>query len=121
MRNAEVGNGGRLILVLPALIRYDSTYAANIVTGQWRARANKGLAARIRSLWATAHDHLSGQLWASHVYGHSGHKWNDRADELARRGKGGAPAQGRRRLEGMDEYEDDNYMNGQIENEQVRA
>ena len=23
--------------------------------------------------------------------------------------------------EGMDEYEDDNYMNGQIEDEQVRA
>ena len=34
-------------------------------------------------------------VWASHVYGHAGHKWNDRADELAgatRHGKGGAPA-----------------------------
>ena len=66
--------------------------AGNIVTGKWRARKNRDLAERIRALWTKAHDHLRGRLWASHVYGHAGHKWNERADELARRGKGGAPA-----------------------------
>ena len=76
----------------PVLIRYDSLYAGNIVTGKWRARKNRDLAERIRALWTKAHDHLRGRLWASHVYGHAGHKWNERADELARRGKGGAPA-----------------------------
>ena len=70
----------------PAVIRYDSMYAGNIATGTWRARANRALAQRIRALWTRAHDHLQGQLWASHVYGHNGHKWNERADELARRG-----------------------------------
>ena len=49
---------------------------------------------RVRTLWARAHDHLKGQLWMKHVYGHNGHAWNDRADEGAERGKGGAPANG---------------------------
>ena len=75
----------------PVLIRYDSLYAGNIATGKWRARKNRDLAERIRTLWTKAHNHLRGRLTASHVYGHAGHKWNERADELARRGKGGAP------------------------------
>ena len=79
----------------PVLIRYDSLYAGRMATGAWRARKNQSLTARVRSLWKRAHAHLQGRLWASHVYGHSDHKWNDRADELARRGKGGAPANGR--------------------------
>ena len=79
----------------PILIRYDSLYAGRMATGAWRARKNHSLVARVRSLWAQAHKHLQGRLWASHVYGHTGHKWNDRADELAERGKGGAPANGR--------------------------
>ena len=74
----------------PILIRYDSLYAGRMATGAWRARKNHSLVARVRSLWAQAHRHLQGRLWASHVYGHTDHKWNDRADELARR-KGGAP------------------------------
>ena len=40
--------------------------------------------------------YLDGRLWAKHVYGHTGHTWNERADELAERGKGGAPANARR-------------------------
>ena len=79
----------------PVLIRYDSLYAGRIATGAWRARKNQSLTARVRNLWKRAHAHLQGRLWASHVYGHSDHKWNDRADELARCGKGGAPANGR--------------------------
>ena len=75
----------------PVLIRYDSLYAGNMATGKWRARKNMRLVDRVRSLWAKVHDHVGGHLWATHVYGHTDHKWNDRADELAQRGKGGAP------------------------------
>ena len=64
---------------------------AHMATGKWRARKNTRLVERVRALWAKAHAHVDGQLWATHVYGHTDHKWNDRADELARRGKGGAP------------------------------
>ena len=32
---------------------------------------------------------LKGQLWLRHVKGHSGHKWNDRADALADEGRCG--------------------------------
>ena len=64
--------------------------------GMVRARKNLRLVQRVCTLWAQAHDHLKGQLpWMKHVYGHSGHAWNDRADELAERGKGGTPANGR--------------------------
>ena len=72
----------------PVLIRYDSVYAGNMVTGKWRARKNLRLVQRVRTLWAAAHKHLRGRLWVSHVYGHTGHRWNDRADQLARQGKG---------------------------------
>ena len=71
----------------PVLIRFDSLYAGNMATGKWRARKNNALVMRVRSLWAQAHAHLHGRLWATHVYGHTGHLWNDRADALARRGK----------------------------------
>ena len=77
----------------PVLIRFDSLYAGNMAIGKWRVRKNQALVMRVRALWAKAHNHLHGRLWATHVYGHTGHKWNDRADELARQGKaqGGAP------------------------------
>ena len=75
----------------PAVIRYDSIYAGNMAAGKWRARKNKALVAHVRELWNRAHVHLGGDLWASHVRGHSGHKWNTRADELAELGKGDAP------------------------------
>ena len=71
----------------PVLIRFDSLYAGNMATGKWRVRKNTALVMRVRALWAKAHAHLRGRLWATHVDGHTGHKWNDRADELARRGK----------------------------------
>ena len=79
----------------PVLLRFDSLYAGNMAMGVWRARKNLQLVQRVRALWARAHDHLNGRLWAKHVYGHTGHTWNERADELANRGKGGAPANGR--------------------------
>ena len=50
-------------------------------------RRNKALVRRVQALWDQARTHLRGRLWLSHVYGHTGHCWNDRADELARMGR----------------------------------
>ena len=71
----------------PLLIRYDSTYAANVMTGVWKAVANKKLAQHVNRLWRTASRQLRGQLWCTHVRAHQGHKWNDEADQLANRGR----------------------------------
>ncbi len=84
MRHArEHGDGA------PALLRYDSKYAAMITTSVWRARKNKALAAAARLEWKQTYDALKGKLWLKHVKGHSGAKWNDRADALANDGRAG--------------------------------
>ena len=72
----------------PNVMRYDSTYAAHIATGVWRPKKHKAAAAEAVKAWAV----LKGQgrgLWLKHVKGHSGHRWNDRADRLADAGRSG--------------------------------
>ena len=63
-------------------IRLDSQYAGNIATGAWRAKANRELAARVQSVWneVASQRNLS---W-DHVRAR-GHRWNERADHLAKR------------------------------------
>ena len=39
--------------------------------------------------WQQTYAALKGNLWLKHVKGHSQHKWNDLADELAARGRKG--------------------------------
>ena len=78
----------------PLLLRYDSQYAANIMTGRWQPRANKALAGRLRRKWREASVKLRGQLWCTHVRGHSNHQWNDAADKLAKIGRDGRGASG---------------------------
>ena len=73
----------------PHVIRYDSKYAAMIATNVWRARKNKSLAKEAQAEWQRTMRALKGKLWLKHVKGHSDHKWNDRADELADQGRGG--------------------------------
>ena len=73
----------------PAIIRYDSKYAAMITCSVWRARKHKALAAVARAEWQRARVALKGKLWLKHVKGHSGQKWNDRADKLADEGRCG--------------------------------
>ncbi len=71
----------------PAVIRGDSTYALNIASGVWRARANKDIATRARALWKE----VSGlqNLTGEHIRAHRGHRWNERADHLAFRAQSG--------------------------------
>ena len=81
----------------PVLLRYDSLYAAGVASGATRARAHRALVRRANRVWREVHAQRNGRVWTSHVRGHSNNKWNDRADQLARQGKGGAPVRRRRR------------------------
>ena len=59
----------------------DSTYAGNIDSGAWRAKANKKLAATVQELWKEVSSQQT--LTWRHVRAHRGHRWNERADHLA--------------------------------------
>ena len=62
-------------------IRGDSQYALKIAAGEWRAKANRELAARVQALWNEVN--LLREVQAEHVRAHRGHRWNERADHLA--------------------------------------
>ena len=66
------------------VLRYDSKYAAGMARGLWQPEKNKEL---IRAVRGAVRD-TRVTVWWKHVKGHSGHKWNDRADELAEEGAG---------------------------------
>jgi ribonuclease HI len=53
----------------------------NIGSGRWKAKANKELATRVRSLWGEVN--ASFFISTEHVRAHEGHRWNERADHLA--------------------------------------
>mgnify|MGYP003305712678 FL=1 len=65
----------------PVTLRGDSQYALKISTGEWRAKANRELAARVQALW----DEVTSlrTVVAEHIRAHRGHRWNERADHLA--------------------------------------
>ena len=63
------------------VIRGDSEYAMNIGTGKWKAKANRELATRVRSLWEEVDSSFI--ISTEHVRAHEGHRWNERADHLA--------------------------------------
>ena len=62
-------------------IRGDSQYALKIAAGEWRAKANRELAARVQALWKEVTSLRT--VNAEHVRAHRGHRWNERADHLA--------------------------------------
>lgn len=66
-----------------AMIRADSTYAGNLASGVWKAKANRELVAHVQELWKEV-SQLRPLAW-SHVKAHRGHRWNERADHLALR------------------------------------
>ena len=95
-RGAEraTNNTGELTAILEALewaaesrlegvvIRVDSQYAACMTRGEWKAKVNRKLVAQCREALGRAEGKGCEVGWR-HVKGHSGDKWNDRADELA--------------------------------------
>ena len=66
-----------------AVIRADSQYAGNLACGAWKAKANRELVAHVQALWDAVAE-LRGLSW-EHVRAHRGHRWNERADHLAKR------------------------------------
>jgi ribonuclease HI len=72
----------------PALLRHDSTYAANVVTGAYRANKNVELVRTVSQLLAQVR--AQRPLEFEHVKAHSNEVWNDRADTLAKHGARGA-------------------------------
>ena len=68
------------------VIRYDSEYAANMTRGKWKPKKgrNEKLINAAKKTLELAEMTMAVR-W-KHVKGHSGDKWNDRADELADRG-----------------------------------
>ena len=76
----------------PAVICYDSEYAAMQTQGLWRAKKNKALVQRAQAALAEAR--RSREVRFLHIKGHSGHVWNDKADELANRGAAGQSSGG---------------------------
>ena len=76
------------------VLRYDSKYAAMMTLGEWRPKKNKALVAEARKAWREAHAAKGGRLWMKHVKGHSGDRWNDRADGLADEGRRGTRRSG---------------------------
>ena len=72
------------------VIRGDSQYALNIASAVWRAKANRGLALSAQALWDEVASLRS--LTPEHVRAHRGHRWNERADQLAFRAMKGEDA-----------------------------
>ena len=98
---------------LPIIINCDSTYAGNSVLGVFNGSKNSHLIRNIRGLLSDVQGALHRALFSpadphpqypqrpgggdehtglviAHVKGHSNHRWNDRADELANMGILGA-------------------------------
>jgi ribonuclease HI len=71
-------------------IRYDSEYAAKSVQGVFNGEKNVELIKSIRETLSKVKQRT--QVCFSHVKGHSGHRWNDRADSLASMGAAGLQA-----------------------------
>ena len=71
-----------------------SKYAALISAGVYKAKKNKSLVSFARDEWKLTHAAKRGKLWMRHVKGHDGNEWNERADSLANRGRGGRRYQG---------------------------
>lgn len=71
----------------PATICYDSVYAAKTTTKEFNANKNKQLVKSAQTLFEEVK--RTRKVTMKHVKGHSGHKWNEAVDRLAKRGAAG--------------------------------
>ena len=74
----------------PAVMLFDSCYAANMVTGRWQPNANIALVEWARNLLKEVEATGRPVHWV-HIKGHSSDGGNDRADELVQWGKALGP------------------------------
>ena len=74
----------------PAVMLFDSCYAANMVTGRWQPNANIALVEWARNLLKDVEATGRPVHWV-HIKGHSSDGGNDRADELVQWGKSLGP------------------------------
>ena len=86
-----------------AVIRYDSTYAANMTRGRWKPKRNKRLIRQCQEALNRAEQQGCITGW-KHGKGHSGDRWNNRADRLADQGLHDPPG-GEAVTQGQDEQE----------------
>ena len=84
----------------PVLLRHDSKYAALVSSGVWKGKSkkNKALVGVAQEEWRLTYAAKKGKLWIRHVKGHSGHEWNDMADQLADDGRRGVQHRGAARM-----------------------
>lgn len=83
----QTNNRAELIAIREALkaveesshvtIHTDSQWSIRVLTGEWRVRKNIDLVREILALMEER------QVYFKKVKAHSGHKWNDKADNLA--------------------------------------
>eukprot|EP01052_Picozoa_sp_SAG31_P062695 SAG31_NODE_21666_length_543_cov_32.114865_1_plen_140_part_01 len=82
--NAELSEPSAVMA--PAVMLFDSCYAANMVAGRWEPNTNIALVQWARKLLADVTTSGRDIIWV-HVKGHSADGGNDRADELVQWGK----------------------------------
>lgn len=88
-RSNDINNNGNMKKKIKYVvdIRYDSYYACRVVTGEYNANTNLELVKNTRKVLLQC-QHLF-KVTFTHVKGHSGDVFNDRADLLAKRGATG--------------------------------
>lgn len=97
--NLQGSNSNQSIKRLRIFIRYDSEYAAKSVQGIFNGKKNVELIEKIRVILRKVKN-VVGSVTFLHVKGHSGHLYNDRADQLANLGAALAMGTGGRYSEG---------------------
>ncbi len=71
------------------VVRSDSKYAIEVSEGRWKAKANVKLVDSVRARLIEARRIVDLKL--EHIHAHRGHRWNERADHLARAAAHGTP------------------------------
>ena len=83
---------------------YDSMYAANITSGLWKPKTNKGIASLCHEHFLAESERRKGGVHLIHIKGHSDQLGNEKADERVQWGKENGPYC-RFRLDGTSEGE----------------
>ena len=70
---------------------YDSMYAANITSGLWKPKTNKGIASLCHEHFLAESERRKGGVHLIHIKGHSDQLGNEKADERVQWGKENGP------------------------------